>query len=210
LTKSSISLHFFARYNKKNQTAKEIFTNSHTDMVKDGGQWLNNTSQSCSVVAALVAAVAFATASTVPGGTKEKNGKPNLENHPVFDVFAIASLVALCLSVTSMVMFLAILTSRYQEMDFGKSLPRKLLVGLTSLFLSIAAMLTSFCAGHSFVLKDTLKNAAFPVHAITCLPVTFFAIAQFPLYIDLVRATSKKVPQRSYKVRSSSLTHSST
>ncbi|KAK9945236.1 hypothetical protein M0R45_010761 [Rubus argutus] len=70
--KSSISLHFFARYNKKNQTAKEIFTSSHTDMVKDGGQWLNNTSQSCSVVAALIATVAFATASTVPGGIKEK------------------------------------------------------------------------------------------------------------------------------------------
>ncbi|KAK9945235.1 hypothetical protein M0R45_010760 [Rubus argutus] len=84
-------------------------------------------------------------------------------------------------------------------MDFGKSLPRKLLVGLTSLFLSIAAMLASFCAGHFFVLKDTLKNAALPVYAITCLPVTFFAVAQFPLYIDLVWASFKRVPQRSYK-----------
>ncbi|KAM5563658.1 hypothetical protein ABKV19_018329 [Rosa sericea] len=196
--KKSMPSHF-VRYNQKRQTAKEIFTETHTEIVKDGGNWLANTSQSCSVVAALIATVAFATASTVPGGTKEENGKPTLEHQPAFDVFSIASLVALCFSVTAMVMFLAILTSRYQERDFGKELPRKLLFGLTSLFLSIASMLVSFCAGHFFVLKDELKYAAFPVYAITCLPVSFFAIAQFPLYVDLVRATFKKVPQRSYK-----------
>ncbi|XP_050364603.1 uncharacterized protein LOC126783223 [Argentina anserina] len=197
--KSSMPLHFFARYNKKGQTAKDIFTETHTEIVKDGGSWLTNTSQSCSVVAALIATVAFATASTVPGGTNENNGKPTLENQPAFDIFGIASLVALCFSVTSMVMFLAILTSRYQERDFGKDLPRKLLFGLTSLFLSISSMLISFCAGHFFVLKDKLKYAAFPVYAISCLPVSFFAIAQFPLYVDLVWATFKKVPQRTYR-----------
>ncbi|XP_062019922.1 uncharacterized protein LOC133736451 [Rosa rugosa] len=198
-SQNSMSFHFFVRYNQKSQTARDIFTETHTEIVKDGGNWLANTSQSCSVVAALIATVAFATASTVPGGTKEENGKPTLENQPAFDVFGIASLVALCFSVTAMVMFLAILTSRYQERDFGKELPRKLLFGLTSLFLSIASMLVSFCAGHFFVLKDELKYAAFPVYAITCLPVSFFAIAQFPLYVDLVWATFKKVPQRSYK-----------
>ncbi|KAK9945241.1 hypothetical protein M0R45_010766 [Rubus argutus] len=198
--KNSMPLQFFVRYNKKNETAREIFSSTHTDLVKDGGQWLTNTSQSCSVVAALIATVAFATASSVPGGIKEKSGKPTLENQPAFDIFAIASLVALCFSVTSMVMFLAILTSRNQEKDFGKDLPRKLLFGLTTLFMSISSMLVSFCAGHFFVLKDKLKYAAFPVYAITCLPVTFFAIAQFPLYVDLVRANFKKVPQRCYKV----------
>ncbi|XP_024162289.1 ankyrin-1 [Rosa chinensis] len=197
--KTSMPFHFFVRYNKESQTARDIFTKTHTQIVKDGGNWLINTSQSCSVVATLIATVAFATASTVPGGTKEDNGEPTLENHPAFDIFAIASLVALCFSVTAMVMFLAILTSRYQERDFGKALPRKLLFGLTSLFLSIASILISFCAGHFFLLKDELKYAAFPVYAITCLPVSFFAMAQFPLYVDLVWATFKKVPQRSYK-----------
>uniref|UniRef100_A0A2N9GMH9 PGG domain-containing protein n=1 Tax=Fagus sylvatica TaxID=28930 RepID=A0A2N9GMH9_FAGSY len=137
---------------------------------------------------------------TVPGGIKEESGTPTLENQPAFDIFAIASLVALCFSVTALVMFLSILTSRYQERDFGMDLPRKLLLGLTSLFVSIASMLISFCAGHFFVLKDKLKYAAFPVYAVTCLPITFFAIAQFPLYFDLLWAIFKKVPQRSYKV----------
>nr|XP_028956174.1 uncharacterized protein LOC103408076 isoform X8 [Malus domestica] len=198
--KTSMPLHFFARHNEKGRTAKEIFTETHTTIVKAGGEWLTNTSESCSVVAALIATVAFATSTTVPGGIKEESGTPTLENQPAFDIFAIASLVALCFSVTAMVMFLSILTSRYQEKDFGKDLPRKLLVGLTSLFVSIASMLVSFCAGHFFVLKDKLKYAAFPVYAITCLPVTFFAMAQFPLYVDLIWATFKKVPQRSYKI----------
>ncbi|ONH93513.1 hypothetical protein PRUPE_8G235300 [Prunus persica] len=200
--KNSMPLHFFARHNRIGQTARDLFTESHKNIVKDGGQWLTNTSESCSVVAALIATVAFATATTVPGGIKEDSGKPTLENQPAFDVFAIASLVALCFSVTAMVMFLSILTSRYQEKDFGKGLPRKLLVGLTSLFVSIASMLVSFCAGHFFVLKDKLKYAVFPVYALTCLPVTFFAMVQFPLYVDLIWATFKKVPRRSYKAAS--------
>ncbi|XP_062085425.1 uncharacterized protein LOC133791514 isoform X2 [Humulus lupulus] len=198
--KTSMPPNFFVRYNENRKTAKDLFTETHKGLVQSGGEWLTNTSESCSVVAALIATVAFATSTAVPGGTNENSGKPILEDEPAFEIFAITSLVALCFSVTSVVMFLAILTSRYQEKDFGRDLPRKLLVGLTSLFVSIASMLVSFCAGHFFVLQEKLKYAAFPVYAITCLPVTFFALAQFPLYLDLIWANFKKVPQRSYKV----------
>lgn len=180
---------FFLRTNKEDKTPEEIFSNTHKELIKSGGKWLTSTSTSCSVVAALIATVAFATSTTVPGGTNQENGKPTLENHPAFELFAILSLAALCFSVTSLVMFLAILTSRYQEKDFGKDLPRKLLLGLTSLFMSIASMLGSFCAGHFFVLEDKLKYAAFPVYAVIGLPVTLFAAAQFPLYLDLIMAT---------------------
>ncbi|KAJ6953802.1 hypothetical protein NC652_005511 [Populus alba x Populus x berolinensis] len=198
--KDSMRPNFFVRYNKEEKTPRDIFTETHKDLVKNGGEWLTNTSESCSVVAALIATVAFATSSTVPGGVNETTGSPILEYQPAFKMFAISSLIALCFSVTSVVMFLAILTSRYQERDFGQDLPRKLLFGLTSLFISIASVLVSFCTGHFFVLRDELKYAAFPVYAVTCLPVTFFAVAQFPLYFDLTWATFKKVPQRSYMV----------
>ncbi|KAE8660669.1 type I inositol 1,4,5-trisphosphate 5-phosphatase CVP2-like [Hibiscus syriacus] len=197
--KHSMPAHFFTRYNKDNKTPRDIFTETHKHLVDKGGEWLTNTSESCSVVAALIATVAFATSTTVPGGVNSESGTPTLENHPAFDVFAISSLITLCFSVTAVVMFLSILTSRYQERDFGIDLPRKLLLGLTSLFVSIASVLVSFCAGHFFILKDKLKYAAFPVYAVTCLPVTLFAIAQFPLYLDLAWALFKKVPQRSYK-----------
>ncbi|GMY16828.1 Ankyrin repeat-containing protein [Fagus crenata] len=198
--KDSMPFHFFPHNNKDGKTSREIFTETDSDLVKEGSQWLISTSNSYSVVAALIAAVAFASSTTVPGGIKEESGTPTLENQPAFDIFAIASLIALCFSVTALVMFPSILTSRYQERDFGMDLPRKLLLGLTSLFVSIASMLISSCAGHFFVLKDKLKYAAFPVYAVTCLPITFFAIAQFPLYFDLLWAIFKKVPQRSYKV----------
>lgn len=197
--KSSMPPHFFVRYNIAGETADHIFSKTHNDLVKSGGEWLTNTSESCSVVAALIATVAFAASATVPGGVDDKTGIPTLLKEPGFDIFAISSLIALCFSVTAVVLFLSILTSRYQQKDFEKDLPRKLLVGLSSLFVSIASMLVSFCAGHYLVLRDTLKHAVYPVYAVTCLPVTLFAIAQFPLYLDLVRATLKKVPQRSCK-----------
>ncbi|CBI28745.3 unnamed protein product, partial [Vitis vinifera] len=194
--KNSVPRHFFIRYNNKNQVPKEIFTESHKELVREGGKWLNNTSNSCSVVATLVTTVAFATTATIPGGFKENSSEPTLEHHPGFLVYAISSLIALSFSVTSVVTFLAILTSRYQVKDFGRGLPRKLLLGLTSLFISIGAMLVCFCAGHFFLLKNVLKQTAFPVYAVACLPVTFFAVAQFPFYFDLIWAIFKKVPQR--------------
>ncbi|XP_022642578.1 uncharacterized protein LOC106774938 isoform X3 [Vigna radiata var. radiata] len=197
--KESMRPHFFSRYNDKNKTPRDIFSETHRDLLKSGGEWLKKTSESCSLVAALIATVAFSTSTTVPGDFKDDTGSPTLENRPEFKAFAIASLIALCCSVTSLVMFLSILTSRYQERDFGKNLPRKLIVGLTSLFMSITSMMVCFCAGHFFILKDKLKSVAFPVYAVTCLPVTLFALAQFPLYIDLIWATFKKVPQRGYK-----------
>ena len=61
-------------------------------------------------------------------------------------------------------------------------------------------MLISFCAAHFFVLQDKLKYGVFPIYAVPCLPITFFAMAQFPLYFDLIWATFKKVPQGSFKV----------
>ncbi|XP_072952017.1 uncharacterized protein [Typha angustifolia] len=188
-------------YNNKGQTAQELFIDNHKDLVKDAGDWLVKTSESCSVVAALIAGVAFASAATVPGGVNQSSGEPILSGDTTFQVFAFSSLVALCFSVTSLIMFLTILTSRYQEEDFNKSLPTKLLIGLTSLFTSIAAMLVSFCAGDFFVVQKQLKFAAFPIYAVMLLPVSFFAIAQLPLYVDLIRATAAIVPERTQKMQ---------
>ncbi|KAK2998970.1 hypothetical protein RJ639_024643 [Escallonia herrerae] len=196
--KDSMPLHMCSCYNKYQMMPNDVFTDTHKVLVKEGREWLTNTAQSCSVVAALIATVAFTTSTTVPGGIKQDSGIPTLENQLAFNVFALSSLVALCFSVTSVIMFLAILTSRYQENDFRWGLPRKLLTGLTSLFVSLAATLISFCAEHFFIVKDTLKYAAFPVYTITCLVLTFFAIAQFPLYLDLIWANFKKFPERIY------------
>ncbi|KAL6338280.1 hypothetical protein AAG906_018551 [Vitis piasezkii] len=186
---------FFPILNNNNESPQQIFTDNHKDLVQKGGEWLNNTATSCSVVSTLIATVAFATSTTLPGGNMDITGLPVLELKPAFHLFAISSLVALCSSITSTIMFLAILTSRQQEKDFAKDLPAKLLVGLTTLFLSILAILVSFCSAHFFVLQKELRNYALPIYAVTCLPVTLFAIAQLPLYVDLIWTTFSTAPQ---------------
>ncbi|CAI9771172.1 unnamed protein product [Fraxinus pennsylvanica] len=189
----------FAHNNNRGETPRKIFIQTHRKLVKEGTNWLIKTSESCSVIAALIATVAFATSATVPGGLKEDTGHPVLENKTAFDVFSVTSLVALTLSVTALVFFLSINTSRWQERDFKLTLPRKLLLGLSSLFASIVAMLISFCAGHTFILREKLRYAAVPIYGVAFIPVAFFALVQLQLCYDLLWSTIIKVPLRSYK-----------
>lgn len=182
--------------NLEGKTPTMIFTQKHDKLVKNGNKWLIKTSESCSLVATLIAAVAFATSSTVPGGLNQTTGYPVLKGRFGFHVFSIASLAALFLSVTALVFFLTIITSRCEEQDFAESLPRKLLIGLTSLFASIAAILISFCAGHDFVLEGDMRISL----AFMSIPVAIFAIAELSLYTDLLVAAYRKVPIREHKV----------
>ncbi|KAH9649764.1 hypothetical protein KPL70_026107 [Citrus sinensis] len=138
-------------------------------------EWLTKTFESCSVVAALITTVVFATSAIEPGGVDQESCKPFFENELVFNVFAISSPLALCFSVTAFFY-------------------------LTTLFTSIAGILISFCSGHSFILKDEMRFATYPIYAAACLPMTLLACAQLPLYFDLIWAIFKKVPQHSYKV----------
>ncbi|KAH1243697.1 Ankyrin repeat-containing protein ITN1 [Glycine max] len=200
LVKNSMPPNFYARYNNKGQTAKQVFIITHQPLVREGRKWLSKTSESCSLVAALVATVAFTTSTAIPGGANEVTGVPVLSGQPAFKVFAVASLVALCSSVTALVLFLSILTSRFQEKDVAMDLPKKLLMGMTSLWTSIASILVSFCAGHFFIIEDGMKSSVYLIYAVTCLPVSFFVLVQLPLYLDLMLAIFRKVPQRVYKV----------
>ncbi|MED6222259.1 hypothetical protein PIB30_062616, partial [Stylosanthes scabra] len=191
--KDTVPEHFYFRSNHDKQTAGDIFAETHKDLIKEGSEWLKDTSESCSLVAALVAGVSFATTSSVPGGNGD-NGEAPLAGRPAFDAFAIASLIALCFSVTGLIMFLAILTSRKEATDFRRSLPLKVLLGLSSLFVSIVAMFVAFCSGHYFLIEHKYRTLLFPLYTATSVPVTFFAMAQFPLYVDLLIAIFKDVP----------------
>ncbi|KAI9071505.1 hypothetical protein K1719_046529 [Acacia pycnantha] len=164
---------FFFRFNNKNETPDVVFTRTHKDLTKMAAEWLTKSLESCSVVAALTATVAFATAATVLGGVVQETGHPTLEDEPQFQLFAILSVIALGCSITAVVMFLSIMTSRFQEQGLQEKLARKL--------------------------PDKLHYLALPIYVFTCLPATLFALAQFPLYFDLLWATIKHVPQRSYK-----------
>ncbi|OVA20340.1 Ankyrin repeat [Macleaya cordata] len=180
--------------NNANKTGRVVFTEQHKDLVEKGEKWMKDTANSCMLVATLIATVVFAAAFTVPGGNisdsnSSNNGIPIFLNKNSFMVFAVADALALFSSITSVLMFLSILTSRYAEEDFLKSLPEKLIIGLATLFFSIATMIVAFSAGLSIVLGKRLTWVAVPIGLIACVPVTLFALLQFPLFVEMVRST---------------------
>ncbi|CAL5427611.1 unnamed protein product [Camellia sinensis] len=196
--KKSMPVYFGAQYNKYGQTPNEIFMKTHSDLVQADAQWLMKTSDSCVIAATLIATVAFATSASIPGGVNQDNGVPVLIQQGMFDVFSISSLAALCFSLTALIIFLAILTTQHKAMDFRRKLPGMLLIGLTTLFLSIASMLISFCGGHFFILRGVVRDAWVFEYIVALLPMTVFALVQFPLYFNLFRAALKTAPESSY------------
>ncbi|XP_034692321.1 ankyrin repeat-containing protein ITN1-like isoform X2 [Vitis riparia] len=193
------SVQFDIRKNRDECTPDEIFQKNHANLEDESKRWIDSTSNSCSFIAALIATVAFASSASVPGGVNQETGVPILLHHLAFSIFAMSSLLALSCSMISLLIFLAIFVSKDQNQDFTRNLPRKFLLGLTSLFISIAAMLTCFCSGNFLMLKHQLKYAAIPVYALTGLVMAYFVLKHFPLFIDLMKATFRKVPERIYK-----------
>ncbi|EXB44300.1 Ankyrin repeat-containing protein [Morus notabilis] len=120
---------------KEQSASTELFTANHKDLVIAGEKWMKDTSGSCTVVGALIVTITFAAAFTVPGGNDQNIGFPIFRNKKLFKVFFISDAISLFASTTSVLMFLGILTSRYAEEDFLKSLPTKMIIGLSTLFL---------------------------------------------------------------------------
>ncbi|KAF8030318.1 hypothetical protein BT93_E2691 [Corymbia citriodora subsp. variegata] len=171
---------------KNGRTPRMLFTEEHRALVKEGEDWMKSTASSCMLVATLITTVMFAAIFTVPGGTDNNRGVPILLESNAFIIFAISDAFALFSSVTSILMFLSILTSRYAEEDFLKSLPRRLIIGLTTLFLSIASMLIAFSATFFIVLGCRLAWILVPIALASCIPITLFALLHFPLLTDML------------------------
>ncbi|KAK0602151.1 hypothetical protein LWI29_030877 [Acer saccharum] len=174
--------------NKSGETPEEVFTKEHKDLVEKGEKWMRDTATSCSVVAALITTIVFAAAFTVPGGI-DSNGIPNYLKVTYFRIFAFSTAIALFSSTTSVQMFLGMLTSRYEEEDFLELLPRKLIIGLMTLFLSSSSMMVSFGAAFCIVLYHPWKWIIVLICLLGCVPITLYAWMQFPLLVDIFRST---------------------
>lgn len=175
--------------NKENKTPSQLFTEQHATLVKEGERWMKAIATSSSVVAALVVTVMFAAAFTVPGGNND-NGAPIFLDDKYFMVFIISDSVSLFSAATSVLMFLGILTSEYTENKFLKVLPGELIIGLSSLFISLAAMMITFCAALAIVLKESSNKVVMvPNIVLACTPVAIFAGLQFPLLVRLCIST---------------------
>ncbi|XAR54441.1 hypothetical protein NMG60_11029565 [Bertholletia excelsa] len=180
---------FKEKINKDGKTPQMIFTEEHKNLVIDGEKWMRDTANSCAIVASLIVTIVFAAAITVPGGNKQDNGQPVLFKRNGFIIFAISDAISLFSSATSLLMFLAILTSRYAEMDFLYALPKKLIIGLVTLFLSITFMIIAFCCTLYLVFGRGENWVLIGVAILASLPITSFVFQQFPLLVDLISST---------------------
>ncbi|KAH6761662.1 hypothetical protein C2S52_019095 [Perilla frutescens var. hirtella] len=176
-------------YNKANKTPQMIFTEEHAKLKAEGERWMKDTANACTIAAALIATVVFAAAFTVPGGLESATGMPLFAGKPAFMLFAISDAVSLFTSITSLLLFLSILTSRYAEQDFLYVLPKRLSMGLLSLFVSITFMLVAFSSTFYLVFQGDGAWFLVLVAAFACLPVTSFVLLQFPLLVDVVYST---------------------
>ena len=175
--------------NSDDETPEMVFTREHKELVIEGENWIKKTAESYTITAALIITIVFAAAITVPGGNNQDSGIPIFTNKIAFTVFAISNAISLFTAVTSLLMFLSILTARYAAEDFLFKLPTKLIIGLTMLFLSTTAMIIAFGATLFLVFGQSNSSMLIPIGALTCLPITSFVTLQFPLIVELVRAT---------------------
>lgn len=175
-------------YDKK--TPKMLFTDQHRKLKTQGERWMKDTANSCSMAATLIATVVFAAVFTVPGGIENLTGKPIFWGKIPFLLFTVSDAMSLFTSVTSLLMFLSILTSRYAEEDFLYVLPKRLSVGLLTLFISVTFMMIAFTATLDLVLVNGKRIwLLIPVAAMACLPVSCFVLFQFPLLTDVIYST---------------------
>ncbi|XP_024017265.1 ankyrin repeat-containing protein NPR4 [Morus notabilis] len=173
---------------KDGRTPREIFTKEHKTLAEAGEKWMKDTSNSCMIVSTLIATFVFAAAFTVPGGNDEA-GLPIFLWTQSFLVFVVSDALALFSSITSLLIFFSILTARYAEDDFHMLLPKKLIIGLASLFFSIATMMVAFGATLLIVLSKRVDWVAIPIILLASVPVSIFVLLQFPLFIEMYRST---------------------
>ena len=198
-----IPSHYVELPNDDGKTARELFKDNHERQLQNARTWIKETTQSCSTVAALVATVVFAAAYTVPGGSDE-NGKPNFINSPYFVIFTVSDVVSLASSLTSLVVFLSLLTSPFELQEFHISLPRKLIVGFTFLFFSVITTMLSFGATILILIQSERKLTTLLLSITAFLPVLVFGIMQFRLYVSFMGSTLN-ILKIAWKAHSSSL-----
>ena len=176
--------------NHNGRTPQELFRESYKELVKEGEKWMKETATSCTVAGALIVTIMFAAAITVPGGNNQNTGFPMFLNEKLFMLFIISDALSLLSASTSLLMFIGILTARYAEEDFLKSLPNKMIIGLSTLIFSIATMMITFCAS-LFIILPRKSRMLIPLVCLAGVLVVVFAWMQFGLLIDMVISTYK-------------------
>ncbi|GLT97806.1 hypothetical protein SLE2022_153530 [Rubroshorea leprosula] len=177
--------------NNNDQTPKVVFTKSHKELVKEGQKWMTDTASSFIILSILLVTITFAVSFTVPGGNNQTTRLPVLLGKKLFKIFIITDAISFFAASTSGLMFLGILTSRKEEEDFYVSLPRMLMIGLLTLFLSIATIMACFSAALLLILQVQLWPQVLIILG-SIIPIVVFGRLQFPLIYEIIVSTHSR------------------
>lgn len=130
--------------NAAGMTPHEEFNKHHKDLDSECMKWINDTLSQLIVVAALEATISFTSTITFPGGYNQETGYPVFSKKTVFPLFININSIAFGSASVSMVFALSVITFRYFEVDFFKTLPRKLIMTVGSLLVAILASTMAF------------------------------------------------------------------
>ncbi|GKE66104.1 ankyrin repeat-containing domain, PGG domain protein, partial [Tanacetum coccineum] len=158
-----------------------LFTMEHADLLSARPIYM--------VVSALIATIAFAASFTIPGGYDQNSGIPIFLRKQSLKIFVISDSLSLTFSTISILIFLSILTSRYAEHDFLESLPKRLMRGLATLFLSIIAMMVTFSVSFFLLFHDKLIWVPIVISIFASTPVLIYARLQYSLLVDVYHST---------------------
>ncbi|XP_076893101.1 uncharacterized protein LOC143545028 [Bidens hawaiensis] len=171
------------------EISRMVFKKEHEGLRQKGEEWMKKTADSYTITAALIITIVFAAAITVPGGNNGETGKAIYKTRASFIVFIVSDAISFFTSTTSLLLFLSILTARYEHEDFLYKLPKRLILGLVMLFMSVTTMLIAFSAALYIMSGQENRWILVPITAITCLPIVSFVTLQLPLLYDLISST---------------------
>ncbi|KAH1056994.1 hypothetical protein J1N35_035059 [Gossypium stocksii] len=172
----------------KEWTPRRVLTEEHKELVK-GKRWMKDAANSCSVVAALIATVVFAAAIIVLGGTNGDSEFLVFKSEKAFFIFAMSDALSLFSSTAAILMFLSMLTALYVEDDFLQALPKRLIMGLLTLLISITTMMVAFSFTLYLVFGEAKTWTLACVAESTRVLVTLFIYLQFPLLVGMFYST---------------------
>ncbi|XP_045813972.1 uncharacterized protein LOC123907661 isoform X3 [Trifolium pratense] len=182
----------------KNEDGKKpfaVFYESHQELLKAAEQWTKGTAGTYITVASLVLTIMFAAAFTIPGGNNQQTGMPIFLDEKIFNMFLIADMVSIFVSASCVLVFIGILTSRYQAMDFYYALPWKLIIGIVLFLLSICSMMVALYAALSLILKGNHTGSrGFILGFMLFLggvPVIILLVSQLRFIYKFIRSTIK-------------------
>ncbi|GMN65450.1 hypothetical protein TIFTF001_034519 [Ficus carica] len=156
--------------NSNGFTPQDVFTITHASLFKDGERWMKDTAKFGMLVSILITIGVFLASFHAVNGEE----KILVLSH----VLNVSVLVTLASSSISTLMFLSILTSNYEKMNFLYVLPFKLITGLVTLFIAMSTMMVAFNGRLFISLPHGLKWVATLTFTGTFIPVALFVLVQ--------------------------------